>query len=663
MKRIPFKLYFLLILLFSLYIFISSSNLGKTASIYHDNFAINYPVRILTSTAVRSGYFPLWDHWTHGGIPFNTLFFSTSFSPIILFLSLFGIYSLKTFFVEMLIIFLLGFFGMFLWLKTYVDKYIALLGAACFSLSPFFLTQAPINFEHVTSSFMIPWLAYGIKRSLQLKRQAIPLISFSLLIMFTSGYLGVNIIAIQFIFIFCIIEYLLNKFTLHGLLNVIFGVLLFIAIYNYPIFETLNYFGTNFNQIRETSFEPSLGSLNIYSFYTIIWPNFINSFVNDNYGSVTALTYFGSINFIFIFYALLSFKKIKNALLLFIFMMVSLISMLSSKLILGKFFTDIIPFYDKVRWHVFYIGIFLFFTLTLSSIGLKNWIKNLKNIKNIIAIISYATLAIVLAFLQSRQINIFKYIYYPQSLSFLLFITIYLGIFNFDKILKNYSKIKYPKKPVMVIFITFIVLGEFLLLPKQLIFLKRDSLLYQQLIPMQENLKTKGFTSTTNERTLSTNWSNEQIYTKNPSAYGYNTLIHPAIKNLMLNNKYAELIKNIFYLADKEGNPFIDAQIDIKIIKFQPNYINLIIETSQDNNQIVWSSPYTKNWKIYINKKLSQTVMNPYGLTTFTLNNNVFEIELKYKPPYLIFSFVISIISIFISIYLLISRKSIRLIN
>jgi len=650
-KKNIFKFYFLSVLLISLCIFTSTLKLNKISSIYHDNYAITYPNRILASTAIKSGYLPLWDHWANGGSPLNTLISSTVFSPIILLLGLFGIYSLKTFILEILIFYILGFVGMFFWLKTYTDKYTSLFGAVCFSLAPFFLIQAPINFEIIISTFMYPWLAYGFKKTLQTKYQSIPIITFSLWIMFTTGYLGINIISVQFIIIFCLIEHLLKKFNIKGLIYLSVGILLFLAIINFSILETFNYFGFNFSQIRETNFDPFLGAIKPDTVLTIIWPNFISSFDLDKFASVTGLLYSGSVNLIFIFSALFLLKKNKTVLLLFTFMLVLFFSMFSKEFFLGRFLTDIIPFYSKIRFHGFNIGLFLFFTLTLSSIGLANFIKRQEKSKKIFLIIFYFLMAGFLAFMQSKRVNTLNYFYYPQTLSFFVLVIMFLVILFFDK--KNY----HYSDSLIIISITFITIGEFLLLSPQLIFLKHDLLTHQELIAKQEKLKTKGFDSTINERTFDPSYSNDQYYSKIPSAFGYHPLIHPIIKKLQLSNNYSELMKNIFYVSDKEGLPLYDDSTDIKIIKFQPNYIRLSIKARQDKTQIVWSSPYTKNWKLYIDKDISQTNMNSFGLTTFTLNKNSSDVELKYEPFYLLISFFISFIGIIITIFFLFENK------
>lgn len=651
LKKNFFKFYFFLILLACLYIFSSTLKLDKISSIYWDDYDLEYPLRILTSTAVRSGFLPLWDHWTHGGLPFNTLFFSTSFSPVILLLSLFGIYTLKTFILEILIIYILGFTGMFFWLKTYVDKYISLLGAACFSLASFFILEVPINIEVVISAFMYPWLAYGFKKAFQAKRQAILIITFSLWIMFSSGYLGVNVIAMQFIFIFCLIEHLLNKFNIRGLIYTLIGILLFLMIINFPILETYSYFHFDFSQIRESTFDPYLAAMKLDTFFTAIWPNFIHGSNLDKYDSVTGSIFFGSINLIYILSAIFLLKKNKIVLLLYIFMFISLFSMLSKEFFLGRFFTNVIPFYNKVRFHAFNIGIFNFFALTLSSIGLVNFIKKQENSKKIFSILAYFLLALLFAFLQSKNTYILNYFYYPQVLSFIAFVMLFLLVLFFFN--KNYQY----TNSLIIIVITLITLGEFSLLSPQLVFLEQNVLTHQELITKQENLKTQGFDSTTNERTFSPSYSNDQLYSKIPSAFGYFPLIHPVIKKLQLSDKYLELMKNIFYSSDKEGLPLNGNSTDIKIIKFQPNYVSLSIKTQQNKAQIVWSSPYTKNWKIYINKNISQTNINSFGLTTFILNKNVNNIELKYEPWYLKASFFISLIGILISIYLLFDKK------
>ena len=118
---------------------------GNPLALTNDNIGSGYPFRILISSAIQNRIFPLWDHWSLGGMPLNTPVFNLSFSPIILFLSLFGVYSMTSYVTEIFIVILFGFLGMYTWLRKYSSKYSELWIALCFSLLASQIIQMQLN--------------------------------------------------------------------------------------------------------------------------------------------------------------------------------------------------------------------------------------------------------------------------------------------------------------------------------------------------------------------------------------------------------------------------------------------------------------------------------------------------------------------------------------
>lgn len=647
LKRYLFFIYFIFILAVDLYIFTTILKLNNLTAIYHDNYSLEYPYRILISTSIRNGFLPLWDHWTHGGFPLSISFMNLS--PTIILFSLFSIYTIKTFIFEIIILHLIGFIGMFFWLKTYVNKYLSILGSFCFVLSAPIMLQVPINFSIAVTMLLCPWLALGFKKAFQFNKQGIGIISLTLWLLFTTGYLGTNLIIVQFIFLFCFFESLSKKINIKGLFYIGIAIVLFSIIVNLPILEAYKFVRFDLSQFRESPFDPFLGSARLDTLTTLVWPNFIEGLRNfAKYNAVTLILYFGSINVIFLFYALTLWKRNKSVILLLIFIVLSFCLMLSNQYFISRLMTDIVPFYNNIRFHGLNSGLLLFFALTLSSIGFASFYKNEKYLNKFLSIFAYFIFAILLATWQNGSSNIYKYIYYPQTLFFIIFFIVFV-VFCYIR-LKTKSRYFYFDH-LFIFIVLCLILSEYVLVSKELIFLKQDVRLQEDLIMKQEKLKTINFNTYTNIRTDEANYHNGQLYSKIPTLYGYHPMFHPTIKKLMWTKEYLDLLTHIFYSVDENNQPLLDKLTDIQILKFQPNYIKLTIISNKKDNNIVWSSPYTNNWKLYINNQPVKTSANFYGFTTFILNTGLYNIELKYEPFYIKYSFLASIIGIIVSIY------------
>src|SRR5262249_28662056 len=189
-------------------VFRDGARLLEPAPIYHDNGALAYPLRVLVSTSLWHGVLPLWDHWTDGGAPLCSLVVALPLSPIVLVLSAFGIYRPTTFLVELVTLHVLALLGMYRWLCDLADEWAALLGATAYALSAIMLVQAPINLESVASQAMFPWYALGLRQSLRGERRGAAKVAVSLWIMFTTGYLGLNLFALEILTAYVVVDHL-----------------------------------------------------------------------------------------------------------------------------------------------------------------------------------------------------------------------------------------------------------------------------------------------------------------------------------------------------------------------------------------------------------------------------------------------------------------------
>lgn len=654
------KIYFLIVLIIDLAIFLTTAKSG--IPVYHDNLSLGYPGRVLISTSINNGIFPLWDHWVNGGNAMTSVYSAANLSPVIWILSLFGVYTIGTFLIEIVLMHVLCFLGMYLWLKTYVNHHISLFGCLCYSLSSYLLIQTPINFEAIVSASMIIWFAYGFKVALARKRIGIGISAISLWIMFTTGYLGLNIIQLQFIIIFCIAEFIISSdyIRTRDYLPIIkaigyacIGFLLFLMIFNFAIFETYHYLKFNFSQIRLADFNPYNASISsLSSIYTFLFPNRISTF--SRYG--TALFYCGTLMFFFFLYGCLQYKRDIKIILMALTTVVLFCSMLNQNYQIAVLFNHIIPFLNKVQYHGWNISLILFFVVTLGCIGAKYFLEN----KNVGSKFPYVFIAIYLLFvlLQSKDANYMKYLLYPQTFTIMIFTVLFAYVCrgnNFTLPLAGYKKEKETDPTQIqrknIIILTLLTAAEIAMVSPSLVFCGNVLKPWENIILNLDKVKNNKFDVAGNKRENDgCEIINFQYYSKIPVIHGYNPSMHPSMFKLKQNTQVDELLKKIFYQSDKNAIPIKDSTVNVKITTLSPNEISAEINSQEDDILMVWSSPYTSNWVLRDGDKIMRTNQNEYGLTTFTINRGIHTINFKYHPPYLFISIIISIVGILLSL-------------
>jgi len=632
-------------------------NIFSPTAFSNDNFSFAFPTRVLISTSIQNAIFPLWDHWTHGGFPLSSLFTMTAFSPIVIFLSLFGVYKVQTFAFEMLVVLVIGFIGMYVWLKRYSSKLGALVMGVCYVTCGIFITQTPINFEFVASAAMFPWMAVGISSILEGKKYGVGIIPFTIWLASTEGYFGLNIVGWQFILLFCLIDWYVcknNRFLAKDFLikfrSILFGVILGYFIINYPYIETFVHYGMNFNFLREADFNPFAASAKLFSIFALIVPNKIDFFFGDSYQSYTLPLYFGSLNIIWIIYAILKKINIKTVITLVFLSIISFCSMLSNKYIPGRLLNSTIPFLGIVRWHGVYLTITLFFLSTLASVGFQPFIDDKKTNMKWVSVIIFALLMIFAVCKQAGAYytNPLTYLAYPQIYVYILFVAILLLVPIYKNILYSIA--------IVVLLEILTVSGDIRQFGNYFYLLDMDIRERDVL-----NIQTKHFPPPDNIRTDEQSNINIQYYSKKPTLYGYNPITYPSIKSLYGKAEYAKLMKTVFYTVDSNSFPIIGSQLEVSMKRFTPNTVEATITAPRDNTEVVWSSPYVQNWKLYVNGKSQVFKRNMYGLISFILPEGGNSVVFRYSPRYLIPSIFLSLFALSISVYLLIpyNRKAV----
>ncbi len=628
---------------------------GNPLALANDNYALGYPWRILVSSSLQNGIFPLWDHWTHGGMPLHSPINMLSFSPIVTFLSLFGVYSLTTYAAEILLIHILGFIGMYLWLRFYSSKFSSLVIAFCFTFIGAQITQTPINFEAVVSTALLPWLGIGMKYCMRGTPKGIGILAFAVWIMMTTGYLGMNVIFIELISFFCILETLILFLTkkIHlkrlflGISYIMCGLILGGLIVNYPFVENYMYYGTSFVTMRDTAFSPYAASANLFSLFTLIFPNHIWSFSADKFSAYTGIMFFGSIPIYMALYSLIRKKISGSVLLLMTFCVLSFLAMLSMKYPFARWISMNFPLLRYIRWHVWFLPVSVFFLATVSSIGMGEFMEEKRKAAKLFAYFLFIIVATLVAVKQSGSIFVspLTYLGYPQIITYIL-----LGIIILLPFRKN-TKMIYLLcvADVLVISWSFSLFGNNLFYRGLTIreAVQRDSVKYV----------TKGFPEISNQRSPEDSHINVQYYTKQPALYGYDPVIHPALKSLINDPEYPVIMKYLFYPETKTGYPDMNEDFKIHSVRLTPNSAGAIIDITSKDQNIIWSSPYSSFWMLSVDGVTAVTRKNRFGLTEFTLTKGKHFVRFVYAPPYFVPSLLLTFLSIGTSIYV-ITRKS-----
>jgi hypothetical protein len=509
---------------------------------------------------------------------------------------------------------------------------------------------------------MIPWLMVGIHKALQGKTYAIGIIALTLGIMFTTGYFGMNIIFIQWIVLFCLIEFILfdaqKNNWLRSISFVIGGFGLFLFIWNLPILETISWLGLNFENARVIAISPFTYAANFHSLYTLIFPNNLSSFVPDASGGHRMFLFFGSSLVIFLMYSITQIKKNPIVLLFLSFAILCFLSLLSEAYLAGRIATTIIPFYQSIRWHGWDISLVIFFLILSSLFGIKLWLEHKELSRGkILALSGFIIVAVISCYkltagLHKEEV---KYFTYPQIYIWICLFTI---LFFFNKKVHG---------AVLLVVIVIISVAEIFFVSQQIISPFSNYLYVGNYTYLQENKNTEllkleagtknDFIGIKNKRIQDITQENPQYFYKTPSMYGYTAYRYQSITLLQKLPIYPVIADKIFYQIDATSLPIQTNDVRIDDMKLTPNLVEIEIDVVSKTQNIVWSSPFTTNWQLDIDGKKGKTYPNRFGLTQFTVQEGIHTIRFIYSPPYIIPSIVLTLLSIGISISLL-TRKS-----
>ncbi|MBI3070654.1 MAG: YfhO family protein [Deltaproteobacteria bacterium] len=617
--------------------------------IYHDNYHLSYPLRVLVSTALSDGVMPLWDHWSFAGGPFVSPATATSLSPLVAGISLFGVYGFGSFFCEVLLTHLFGVIGMVLWLRGFAGKMPTLLGAVLFGLSQYQAIQAPINVEGIASLAGFPWLALGGRLALEGRPSGIGVIALAAWQMFTAGYLGVNFVAAQFIAVFVLAERLATggptnlRAVLRGVLFALAGVALFVAIFNFPILEAWHHYNLDMTQIRETKVDPFEGSAQLGSLRSLLFPNGLSSFVarGPERAHIAAL-FIGAIGLFFVVYAALGVRRDRRVALLLVMAVVAFCAMLSREWWPGRFLTGAIPFFDQIRYHGWHAGTVVFFLAALAAAGARRFFDADEPRPAIAAVVLMVAASPVLLLTgDARSPDISRFIEFPQIWTFLGFLAVAF-------VLRH--RVRLPvAKTVLLLCLVELVSTSFQYVRLSGRINVRPS---PAVIAENERLKVAGFGPAENRRLMSAPREKSQYFAKQPAVVAYQPFAHPVGVRLAGDRALRDRLDHVFYPTERDGKPAMAMADEITIRRLTTASAEVEVLLSADVAEFVWSSPFTPNWKLTVDGAPHETRRTAHGLTAFELSSGRHDVVLQYQPPYLVPSLIVSGLAILFALAL-----------
>lgn len=635
--------------------FLDGARLLEPAPIYHDNGALAYPLRVLVSTSLWHGVLPLWDHWTDGGAPLCSLVVALPLSPIVLVLSAFGIYRPTTFLVELVTLHVLALLGMYRWLCDLADEWAALLGATAYALSAIMLVQAPINLESVASQAMFPWYALGLRQSLRGERRGAAKVAVSLWIMFTTGYLGLNLFALEILTAYVVVDHLVIEHRRlepgrrrRGLWYAGLGWLLFGGIMNPALLETWRTFGVDLGAIRQVPLDPFVGSAWPESIFTVFWPNQISPFLEDVDGGHVFPLYAGTVVGVLVLAALSSLAstwgtaRARRIVVLVAFAVPVFFATLTAAWG-GHLFVAVLPLYGKVRFHCWGFTVVVFFATTIAALGMTDlrarggasgWLL--------------ATTGVVVAgcFLLQRGIaNVGTLAGYPQ-----VYVLPAVALAASRRL-----RLAWPRRAAVLVALTIV---EIALVARQIPSLREGvpprlaavTRRGADELAVNETMKTDGFPAPPNERTPPVP-INQQYFTKVPTIVGYSTNIHPTVLRLQFDPRLWDLLGRLFYAADASGMPIVDRDADVTVRELVPDRVVAVVRSAEPS-QLTWSSPFSAAWRLSVDDVSQEAVANAFGFTSFALPAGSHVIELRYRPPGLAASAILSACSVLVTLAL-----------
>lgn len=602
--------------------------------ILHDNAFLGLPTRFLISISLRSGIFPLWDPYIGAGVPLHSIYTSIGLSPIVWVLSLLRKYDTVLFIMEILVLNIIGFTGMWLWLKTRSSTFICFLGAFSFSLSPYLLFQAKINLEAVGSAVAIPWICLGVYQISKENSVGVAVLAGGMGLAFTSGYLGTNILMLELLGIWgllliCLQYSPLAKFDLNKsqrniripIIYIIASLVLCTFLLSIPITETLSNLDLDF--FTKRNIDPFIAAIQLESLKNL-FDNRVNPFIADSFGGHDVMLYVPSILLGGLIYGLYKPNRVMIATLLAF--AITLMACLSKEYAVAKFLVGLLPGFKEIRFHAWLSILLVFFLITMGSLGLSKFYKDSQyGHKTYKPAILITTIIIITATYFTQSDRDWTYLFITTLISI-------TSLISLQKIVNGTNS----KRLLLSICIIFLSLSQMYLASirwdlegfKTRFGVQANDIQQRQREAIRNALP--AFTIPPNARDLFPEYpdSENEHYSKRPLVEGYLPQRNPAITTLITEGQM-EILK--YYAITSDGKP-----IRYELISLTPNQFKIKLLEDLGNESIVITTPYSPNWRGYDkNHKPLEIQRNKLGLMEISSEHGGNFISMEYEPKWL----------------------------
>ena len=593
---------------------------GQSLPIDNDNLNLSLPNQFLFSSGLRSGIFTLWDPYSSGGTPFNTVYAANGLNPVLWFLSMIGTVDFRIFLLEIYIYSLLAFAGMYLWLKSSLEsQWYQVLGALTFSLSPFMVFQSYLNLEAAVTATAIPWIFYGLRKVKRNESTGVYITAAAAGLALTGGYLGLNLILLYSIAVFLTLYVLSqvgkNTIDKDHLLKIGFALIkvlfLVVGIFALPLTETWVNFRVGF---AHRDIDPFEASLQLKSILSLVFPGRIDPFTPDSNGAfqsgffiptVLAVGFFG-----------VKWRKLSIGTISTFSACVVLVGSLSSNNPVTTFIVNHTPGLRSIRFHSWSAIIVLFFLITAAISGLANLNHKGINPRKFL-MLSSGLIVLMLLGLKTNGSPIIQIVVLVALTLTAIFVSCL-----------KYANIFVGKIPRILFVISVLQVSFFVLSVKNPFPQYRDNTEVTDLHDLVSSGET-GFDITSFDQRADAGLllkGNESYFKKIPSVNSYFPSIHPVMRNLFSGSQ-AESSK--YFLTDQDFKA-----IPVQITKFQPNSMSLIFASTEIDKSVLVLVPYSTNWRALVDGSRTQVLRSEDGLVELAIREGATFIQLEYSPWY-----------------------------
>ena len=345
----------------------------------NDNLRLRLPGLSVIALSWAEGMIPLWDPYTGGGVPINSLYTPFATSPVMIVLSGCGPYTTVTLKGEVMLYMSLLVVGMYAWLRHISSPGIAAVLAPTLALGAPAIIVAQVNVEVLASVAMLPWTVLALTRCLRGDRDGGPLLALSLGVMATCGYLGLNVLMIELASLFAAAWFVTGAEASSSsarpdatesaarlrpaLLSILAGLTLTGGMLAFVILETFSNLPTDVFLGRQI--DPHEGSLRGSSWLTLFFPVGVNPFPADEHGGHTGILFTGS----GVVVALLAacFRPRLNTVVCLAAAGFVYLASLSSEYATARLLTQVLPLFRHIRFHGWLAPMIQFFLVSAAA--------------------------------------------------------------------------------------------------------------------------------------------------------------------------------------------------------------------------------------------------------------------------------------------------------